>query len=151
MCSLLTHTTKVRPSLRRYSLNLHMLNQITCGSPKGLPNSTQVSETKRGRQDGNYFTPCSKVGRYLSLHRCSWNSPLLNRIEQIYMSLKSFKTNAKCGLKCAAAHLVSVSVTARFSRNPYLLYKGFAKNSDIEFLKLGQAVQSLTLGHRQTY
>ena len=143
-----THN-KVRPSLRRYSLNLHMLNPITRESPTGLQNSTHVSETERGRQDRNYFTPFSKVGRYLSLHRFSWSSPLLNRIGQIYdicMSLKSFKTNAKCGLKCADAHLVMVSVTVRFSRNPYLLSKGFAKNSDIEFLKTRQAVQSLTLG-----
>ena len=84
MCSLLTHATKVRPSLRRFSLYLHMLKPITCGSPKGPPNSTHVSETKRGRQDRNYFTPLSKVGRHLSLHRCSRNSPLLKRIGQIY-------------------------------------------------------------------
>jgi len=115
-CSLLTHTTKVRPSLRRFSLHLHKLNPITCGSPTGLPNSTHMSETKRGRQDRNYFTALRKSGRYLSLQRYSWNSPLLNRIGQIYdtcimqiydtciMSLTSFKSNAKCGLKFVDAH-----------------------------------------------
>ena len=48
---------KVRPSLRRFSRYLHMFNPITCGSPKGPPNSTHVPETKRGRQDRNYLHP----------------------------------------------------------------------------------------------
>jgi hypothetical protein len=98
------------------------------------------------------LNPYAKEADISTLQRFSWNCPLLNSIGQIYdiciMSLTSFETNAKCGLKCADAHLVSVSVTVRFSRNPYLLYNVFAKNSDIEFLKMRQAVQWLTIGHR---
>lgn len=154
MCSLMTHTTEVRPSLRRCSLNLHTLNPITWGSPTGLPNSTHVSETHRGRQGRNYCTPLSKAGRslpapifmQLSTAQQNWADIwyMYNVPHILQDKCNVLGWNALMPIGKPVCHCVV------FTKSIFALQR-FAKNSGIEFLKKRQAVQSLTLGHRQTY